>query len=156
MKLINQPVCQFALFKLANELNHCQSKEESERILLKDENAVLAYSKDNCLNFKTKCLYHFVRSRIAFFQIDFSWFQKETLALINLWLDNEAKSSPLIGQISSQEMLQILIFRAENTPTCFPQLFLESRVRTDGSISSLNKTLLHQLVEDKKIFLNLR
>lgn len=141
-------------FKLATLLDNCQSKARSEDILLTANHAKLAYSKEAFNSFITQSLYHYVRSRIAFFQMNFLWFQKETLALINFWLSNEIRMNQYLGQQSEMYFMTILCFGTYDKPTFFPDLFLKVN-EEKGHLEISLKQFLNSLKEDKMSFLEM-
>jgi hypothetical protein len=136
---------------LAVKLDYCVSKEESETILLEENSYQLAYNTPKNNTLINGSLFYFIRSRIAFFQQDFIWFQKETLNLINFWLSKEPEVTYYINELTNKELLNILTFNSSAKSTGFPSIWVRKE-KNDGNSSNLNAAtslLFHQVKKDK-------
>lgn len=142
-------------YKLAILLDKCQSKEASENILLTNNHAALVYNKEPIHDFVSQTLFHFIRSRLAFFQMNFLWFQKETLQLIDFWLAHEREFVQYFGNTSVDFLTNILAFGLSNQPTKLPDLLLTKQENIDGELPVFLKAFLQNIRKDKLVFLEL-
>ena len=125
-------------FELANLLDYCEDKDQAIELLFNPQNAGLVFTKTPPKDFITKTLYHFCRSRLAYFQQDFAWFQKETSSLIIFWLEQEALSEYYLSHISKQIFLEVLTMGKEYPAyTKFPYFLLSPTAQKNEVITWL-------------------
>lgn len=159
LKLNIQPTPRTSLrwdyYKLAILLDECQSKEASENILLTNNHAALVYNKEPIDEFISQTLFHFVRSRVAFFQMNFLWFQKETLQLIDFWLGHEREFTQYFDNTSIDFLTNILAFGLSNHPTRLPELLLKKQEEKKEKQFDSILPFLQNIRKDKLVFLEL-
>lgn len=143
------------LFRLAVLMDNCTSREECTDILLSEKNYRIAYSKSQLKGYTEHSLYHFIRSQIAFYQMDFFWFQKETLALIELWLNHESETQFYFGDLSSNQLFILLAFGQKITSARFVDFIQEENLSNDLTLNQSTKQALLNLHADKKRFLEM-
>lgn len=100
---------------LTKLIERCQSQQECINILLDNNHYQLIYSTKILNNTLHQCLYHFIRSRVAWFQDDFPWFQREVKALAKLWLENEPQFNQSLNRIGKKRLINLLSFHQIKT-----------------------------------------
>ena len=140
---------------LANALDLCMTKEHSEFILLNQPSSRYIYEIRDADTFAKRCLYHFIRSRIAFFQLNFVWFQQETIALINLWNEQWEETNSYFGDCPASFFHSILVFGYADEPVGFSRFFSNDMPRPKRRISIEVKAVIAQLKRDAEMYFSL-
>lgn len=134
---------QNSYLQISQLLESCTSQEECIQSLLENNHYRLVYPQRKLDSLTNQCFYHFIRSRIALFQKDSFWFQKEIKALVTLWLQNEAYFAHSLNQLGTLRLIKLGSFSDSLDTIEFTVFFEEQQVQTEVLSSNLRSVLFY-------------